>query len=623
MPLLPPHYYLMPPALLRRTLRGLQRVRDDLRVLARGLALVLAAAPGTAAAYVTLVIILNLLPVVQVWLTKLVVDQITGGAAGLSSPAMTTALILAALYVLTLVVPAGMQPIQAALAAWLEDRAVREVDHRLMRAGGALVDLSRLERPAFQDELRVLQISSYSVPRLFHSIQDGLGIGLTLTGLLLLLGQLHPLLPLVLAGVSAPHLVAERRLGQLVHEAMTRHSRAAREMDYYARVTTEPAAAKEVRVFALGSFFLQRFRERYATAFAEVHRLRLSHLDVAVGFSAGHAVALAGGFWYVSVLAGLGRLTLGDVALYLFVLIQAETRMLVLTVWIGRTYGILLHVRALLGFLESARPAITLPSRGRGQPAPPGFRQGIALRHVRFRYPESDRWVLDDVSAVLPAGRVTALVGTNGAGKSTLVKLLTRMYDPAAGEILLDGVPLAAYDLADLRRRIAVVYQDFARFALTLRENIAVGLAAYGDSDGRVEQAARWAGADEVAARLPQSYNTPLTRRFEGGVELSGGEWQKVALARAFVRDAALIILDEPTAALDAEAEEQLFEHFRELVAGKTALLISHRFSTVRMADYILVLEGGRIIEAGSHAELVALGGRYATLYELQAKQYR
>lgn len=210
--------------------------------------------------------------------------------------------------------------------------------------------------------------------------------------------------------------------------------------------------------------------------------------------------------------------------------------------------------------------------------------------------------------------------GRNGAGKSTLVKLLTRMYDPDGGEILLDGVPVAAFDLGSWRQRIAAVHQDFARFSLTLRDNIGLGA----DADGAVQAAARLAGADQLAARLPGGFDAPLTRRFEVGSELSGGEWQAVALARGFLRsDAALVILDEPTATLDAEAEYRLFQRFAELVTGKTALLISHRFPTVRMADQILVLECGRILQAGSHAELVALGGRYAELYEMQASRYR
>ena len=209
------------------------------------------------------------------------------------------------------------------------------------------------------------------------------------------------------------------------------------------------------------------------------------------------------------------------------------------------------------------------------------------------------------------------------AGKSTLVKLITRMYDPVEGEILLDGKPLQAYDLESLRRRIAVDYQDFARFALSLGGNITVGSGGLDASEERMRQAAVWAGADQVAAGLEKDYDTQLTRRFSGGTELSGGEWQKVALARGFMRDAAFVILDEPTAALDAEAEYHLFQRFRELIAGKTALIISHRFSTVRMADEILVLEDGAIIESGSHQELMTANGRYAELYAMQASWYR
>ncbi len=352
-------------------------------------------------------------------------------------------------------------------------------------------------------------------------------------------------------------------------------------------------------------------------------RLRLRELRLAAIFGVVQALMLAGAFWYVAVQAGAGRLTLGDLALYLNAVIQAESQLLFLPFTVGFFHKALLRLRPLFAFLDGATPAIALAPEGRGRAAPDAPRAGVELRGVGFRYPEGGGVVLDGVSATLPAGRVTAIVGINGAGKSTLVKLLTRMYDPDAGAILLDGVPLAEYDLASLRGRIAVVHQDFARFALTLGENIAVGAATPGRAGGRVTAAAHWAGADGVAAKLPHGYDTPLTRRFEGGVELSGGEWQKVALARGFARDAALVILDEPTAALDAEAEEALFARFRELVAGKTALLISHRFSTVRLADQILVLEGGRIVEAGSHAELVARGGCYAALYELQAGRYR
>ena len=613
------------PATLQRVGRGLRALRGlpaVLRLYGRGLALVIESAPLAGGAYLVLLAVLSLLPVLQVWLTKLLLDAIAAGVGG-DQEAVGGAVTLAVVYALTLVVPAGLRPIQMALTGWLQDRSAVAMDRRLMQAGARLVDLHRIERPAFHDEVTMVRRGSLMALVLLQVLQGVVGAAMTLVGLLILLGRLHPLLPLALVVVSLPHLFAEMRLGTLQHRAMKNQSRPAREMDYCARVTTEPAAAKEVRVFGLGDFFWQRFRERFAVALAEVNRIRLAGLRFSTVFSGLYALALAGGFWYVVTLARAGQLTLGDVVLYLGSVQQVQGLTYYFTRGIAFQHELWLHLRTIFGFLDSAGPAITLAPPGQGHVAPANLHAGIKLRQVGFRYPESTRTVLADVSAVLPAGQVTALVGANGAGKSTLVKLLTRMYDPSTGAILLDGVPLSEYDLAALRQRIAVVHQDFAQFSLTLRQNIAVGAYAAGGGDDRVEPSAQWAGADEIAAKLPQGYDTPLTRQFAGGVELSGGEWQKVALARGFVRDAALVILDEPTAALDAEAEYRLFERFRELVVGKTALLISHRFSTVRMADHIIVLEDGQAIEAGSHDELVARGGRYATLYEMQAGRYR
>ena len=599
--------------------RGLPSILSTWR---RGLDLVTRAAPRMVVVYLALVTVISLVPVIQVWLLRLVVDGLAVAVGGAGAGAFDV-LALAVLYALTYVIPAGLEPVLRTLNVWLEDRAVAEMDRRLMDAGIRLTDLVRIERPAFQDQLRMVQDGIFFLPRLIAYFQLGLGTALTLGGMLLLLARLHPLLPAILAVLSVPHLIGERRLQETRYQAMIDRSRAAREMNYCARVTTEPAAAKEIRVFCLGDFFLRRFRSRFAKAYEEMSRIRMSHLRVSAAFTALHALALAGGFWYVAVQARAGLLTLGDIALYFGVVIQTQGLLQNLVFWSGFQYEILLHLRGLFSFLDQAKPAVALPPPGHGRQARTDLVQGIELRGIHFSYPEGDLPVLEDANAWLPPGAVTALVGANGAGKSTFVKLLTRMYDPDDGEILLDGVPLVSYELESLRRRTAVLYQDFARFSLTLQENIEMGALEQNGSRENVEQAARWAGADEVAAALPNGYETQLTRRFQGGVDLSGGEWQKVALARAFVRDAALVILDEPTAALDAEAEYRLFERFRQLVAGKTALIISHRFSTVRMADHILVLEEGRITEAGSHAGLIALGGRYAELFEMQAGRYR
>lgn len=591
------------------------------RLYGRGLLLVAKAAPLTTAAYITIVVFLNLLPVFQVWLTKLLVDVLATHTTD-RSQTLTRVIEIAVLFALVRVVTASLQPIQQAMSARLEDRAVAAVDRRLMQAGTDLVDLDRIERPAFQDDLRLSQDAAFRSPRLFMLLQDGLGSLLTLIGLLLLLFRLQPLLPLMLVAASIPHWVAEQRLHKLKYATMTRHSRAAREMDYCVRITTELAAAKEVRVFGLGDFFLERFCDRSRSALSEVSQLRFQQLRLSALFSSLHALALAGGFWYVANNARAGHFTLGDIALYLNAVRQAQGLVRSLEWSLSFLHEIVLNLRGLFTLVDQAKPAIALAPPTQHQKAPARVRSGIELQRVSFRYPESTQVVLEEVSTLLPPGKVTALVGTNGAGKSTLVKLLTRMYDPDGGEILLDGVPLSAYNLESLRSRIAVMYQDFAHFALTMRENITVGAIALSQDEERLEVALGLSGADRVAARLAQGYNTQLTRQFEGGVEISGGEWQKVALARSFFRDAALIILDEPTAALDADAEYQLFERFREMIVGKTALLISHRFSTVRMADQILVLEEGRIQEAGSHPELIALGGRYAKLYEMQAGRY-
>jgi ATP-binding cassette, subfamily B, bacterial len=265
----------------------------------------------------------------------------------------------------------------------------------------------------------------------------------------------------------------------------------------------------------------------------------------------------------------------------------------------------------------------SVKSKANGLRVPHPIRRGFEFRGVSFTYPGTDRRVLSNFNFTLAPGERVALIGENGQGKTTVVKLITRLYDPSEGRILLDGVDLCEYDLADLHSEIGVIFQDFMRYEMTARENIAVGRIEVDHADDSIEYAAKKSMASDVVARLHHGYDQMLGRRFEGGVDLSGGEWQKLALARAYLRDAQLLILDEPTASLDARSEFEVFERFAELTSGKMALLISHRFSTVRMADRIVVLEGGRLVEEGNHSQLVALGGRYAEMFEMQASSYR
>jgi ATP-binding cassette subfamily B protein len=277
-------------------------------------------------------------------------------------------------------------------------------------------------------------------------------------------------------------------------------------------------------------------------------------------------------------------------------------------------------LKDLFEFFEM-QPAIR--SGAAAHPAPRPIRRGFEFQSVSFAYPGSDRLVVQNINFSLHPSEKVALIGENGAGKTTLVKLLARLYDPTAGRILLDGVDLREYDVEDLRREIGVIFQDFMRYEMVIRENIGFGNIDSLDDQDRIESAARKSLAESVIDRLPKGYDQMVGRRFEGGVDLSGGEWQKIALARAYMRDAQLLILDEPTATLDARAEYEVFQRFAELTRGRMAVLISHRFSTVRMADRILVLQGGAVGEQGSHEELVSLGGHYAELFELQAAGYR
>ena len=583
---------------MKLLLGQLRKARSTIVLFGRGLHLGLAPTPGVAAIFVALALLTSAMPVAQVWLGKVLLDQLALAVGG-TAIALSAILLTAAFYALIMVLQTALEPVQEAITARLEERALGEFDRRLMAAGGRMVDLYDIERPSYQERLAHVMFGSFIVPRLVGFLQSGLRPALTLAGLLALLVGLHPLIPLVLLLATIPYLISERRMARNRHKAIEEQSRAAREMAYYTQVTTEPQSAKEVRVFGLGGLFLRRFEERRLRALRELDRVRLNHLRSNGFFGALYAAALGGGFWYVAAQAGAGQLTVGDIALYLGAITQSETALRYIGQWVGRLYETTLRLETIFSFLDQQRAAhCTYPLLPTPSTHPHFsnrvFRCGTSRSNIRRANQMS---CVESVRRSTPA-RVTALVGVNGAGKSTLVKLLTRMYDPVEGEILLDGRPLHAYDLESLRRRIAVVYQDFARFALSLGENITVGSGGLDASEERMRQAAVWAGADQVAAGLEKGYDTQLTRRFSGGVELSGGEWQKVALARGFMRDAALVILDEPTAALDAEAEYHLFQRFRELIAGKTALIISHRFSTVRMADNILVLEDGVIIES-------------------------
>ncbi len=391
-------------------------------------------------------------------------------------------------------------------------------------------------------------------------------------------------------------------------------------MNYLEHLLTVDHSAKEIKLFGLGEPLLQRYQEFFWKFYREDEALarRRSLISMLWGLLA--SASYYGSYaWIVYRTVG-GQISIGGMTLYLAVFRQSQTTFQGMFYNTSQLYESGLFLENLFGFLGIAPQMRS----GEGIKVPRPIRQGFEFRDVSFRYPDREDWALRGVNLTIRPGEKIALVGANGAGKPTLIKLLTRLYDATEGQILLDGVDLREYDLEDLRDCVGVIFQDFVRYQVTARENIGFGQIKDLGNEARIIAAAERGGADEVMAKLPGGYDTLLGRWFEKGAELSGGQWQKIALSRAYMREQAdVLVLDEPTAALDAESEHKVFERFRELTRGRTSLLISHRFPTVRMADRIVVIEGGEVIEQGTHDELLAADGRYAELFRLQAMGYQ
>ena len=393
-----------------------------------------------------------------------------------------------------------------------------------------------------------------------------------------------------------------------------------REIDYLRYLGAGAETAKELKLFGLNAFLSARFHLLADRMFGENTRLAIQRALLGGGFASLGTLAYCAAYLVIVERTIAGALSIGDLTFLAGAFLRLRGLVEGLLLGASQLSGQAQYLDDLFSFFD-VQPGIRSPA----QPAtfPTTIAVGFQFENVGYRYPGAERWAVRHLDLRIEAGEVVALVGENGAGKTTVVKLLSRLYDPTEGRILLDGRDLRDYDLDELRSRIGVIFQDFVRFDFTAGDNIAVGRITARDDVERISGAARRALADGVVAKLPDGYGQRLGRRFEDGLDLSGGEWQKIAIARAYMRDADVLILDEPTAALDARAESEVFERFSDLSAGRTAILISHRFSTVRRADRIVVLSDGKVMESGSHSDLVVAGGRYAALFELQAAGYR
>jgi ATP-binding cassette, subfamily B, bacterial len=501
----------------------------------------------------------------------------------------------------------------------LSERVSNASSVRLMEHAATL-DLEDFEDADFQDQLERARRQTSGrmalMAQLFGQAQDIV----TVVSLAAALVVYSPWLILLLLVALVPAFVGEAHFNAQSYSLDYRRTPERRELDYLRQTAASVETAKEVKIFGLNGFLIDRY-VRLATDFYTANR-RLAQRRAFWGalFTTIGTIGYYLAYTYVAWRTLAGQFTVGDLTFLAGSFRRLRTLLEGLLASFSSTAGQALYLDDLFSFFE-VEPEIVSPENPRPFPKP--IRQGFVFENVGFMYPGSERWAVRHLSFALRAGEVVALVGENGAGKTTLVKLLTRLYDPDEGRILLDGRDLREYDLDGLRGNMGVIFQDFVRYNLSAADNIAVGRISARNDLARIERAARRSQADEVIGKLPAGYEQIIGKRFKSGVELSGGEWQKIAIARAYMREAEVLILDEPTAALDARSEYEVFRRFKELSEGKTAILISHRFSSVRMADRILVLADGKVEAAGTHEELVAQRGRYSELFELQAAGYR
>lgn len=500
----------------------------------------------------------------------------------------------------------------------LADRYTRHVSLLVMEHASRL-DLASYEDPLFHDKLERARVQATDRIAMIQAIGSVAQQMVVVVSLSLGIFWFSPWLLALLVVAVVPAFIGESHFAFLGYAQNIRQTPVRRQLDYLRVVGASKESAKELRLFGLSGFLSGEYARLSNRIYDENVRLARRRLWAGAALSLLSTAGYYGAYAYVIYRTVTGAMTWGTLQFLAGAIAGASTNIQNVFSTFSSIADQSLFLTDLVEFLQIGPRICSKPD---ALPAPRPIRDGFAFENVTFSYPRSTRRILDSLDFRIEPGERIALIGENGQGKTTLVKLLTRLYDPTGGRILLDGVDLREYSIEDLHSQIGVIFQDFMRYEMTVRENIAVGRIELGQ-DGAVHQAALKSRADEVIRKLPKGYEQLLGLRFEGGVDLSGGEWQKIALARAYFRDAQLVILDEPTASLDARSEYEVFQRFAELTEGKIALLISHRFSTVRMADRIVVLENGRIAEQGSHRQLLSQKGQYAAMFELQASSYR
>ena len=558
------------------------------------------------------------IPLSMLYVAKLIIDEVIRQIAVTGERDLSYLWILVAaelgLALLSDLINRGITLLDSLLGDLFSNRtSITLIEH------AATLDLTQFEDATFYDKLERARRQTVTrvvlMSQVLSQLQDIVTIGFLAVGLI----AFNPWLIVILLIAVIPSFLGETHFNERTYSLSRSWTPERRELDYLRYIGASDETAKEIKTFNLSGFLVSRFKQlsdRYYTLNKSliINRAVWGSMLTALG-----TLSYYGAYIFILFRTVTGAITVGDLTFLAGSFSNMRGLLQGIMTRFSQIAESALYLQDLFDFLE-LRPQITPPANP--LPIPRPIQDGFTFEGVGFKYQNSERWAVRNLSFHLRAGEKLALVGENGAGKTTLVKLLARLYEPNEGRILLDGKDLREYDLNDLRHQVGIIFQDYVRFQMTASDNIAIGQISNISDQERIKGSAQKSLADPVIQRLPDGYEQVLGKRFNKGVELSGGEWQKVALARAYMREAQLLILDEPTSALDARAEHEVFLRFSELIEGKTAVLISHRFSTVRMADRILFLEQGQLKELGSHEELIAQNGKYAELFKLQARGY-